>query len=159
MVERETSILEAGVRFSLAAHLSVLGDQASAYESDWRGSTPRREAMPSSCRHCKRELPTLVEEGSTPFEGMTIIWVWLNLVEHQFGELAVGSSNLPTQTICTILLLFLSHLGVAQPGRAPVLGTGDWGFESLRPDCGFLANNAPLGECLISRRRGGDPAV
>lgn len=76
---------------------------------------------------------------------MSYDWVWLNLVEHQFGELAVGSSNLPTQTMRTILFGVCNaverrcavFLGVAQSGRAPVLGTGDWGFESLRPDFYF----------------------
>ena len=29
---------------------------------------------------------------------------------------------------------FRCFLGVAQPGRAPALGAGDWGFESLHPD-------------------------
>jgi hypothetical protein len=58
-----------------------------------------------------------------------LIWVWLNLAEHRFRAPAIGGSNPPTQTI-----LAVHSLGVAQSGRAPVRGTGDWGFESLHPD-------------------------
>jgi hypothetical protein len=58
-----------------------------------------------------------------------LIWVWLNLAEHRFRAPAIGGSNPPTQTD-----LAVHSLGVAQSGRAPVRGTGDWGFESLHPD-------------------------
>ena len=46
---------------------------------------------------------------------------------------------------------FSIHLGVAQSGRAPVPGTGDWRFESSHPDRSSSTNSSGCGSIWSER--------
>lgn len=118
------------------------------FNSSQGGPAPIRErcrtnpaALPGSCPcsgGTRREPPKLVDPGFDSRQGLRGD-SWPSGSSHKAGR----EGSTPSAAI------FHNHsspLGVAQSGRAPASGAGDWGFESLHPDRGESDGSTPFHE-------------
>lgn len=164
-------------QFNVTALLCSLcpGGRASGYELDWRGSTPRREANPSAPRsHARRPAPVLVARDTSvrslsprfdswqgrrregrSHPGFIPPALQVQFLLLQFRGASRRAAALIRLSVEVRILPSRSRLlGVAQSGRAPVPGTGDWRFESSHPDrlsssfsgCGSIWSEHRFGE-------------